>query len=200
MHLRYRNLFATLLLLLPWTSLLGQRQVNARFMLTSTEVAHAIVRSFNAEYTDTSQPTVLLLADVTATEADPQLDVDRTSLLKVSGTLQKEQQVAVRIRCHTAGVCLPFYAFVSWPPLQTLNAVRLKNTAASVAHSKASQTLVHTGAHVTLVLQGAGTRLELPVITLQSGVLGAAIRAVGADRRHIYTAKVYSADLLKGSL
>ena len=194
-HLRHHLAFALLsLLIMP--SARGQLRLRARYVLTPTEVAQAISKALSKSV---ALPTVLLLADVTASEPNPQLDVDNVSPLRMIATTASEPQLVVRVTCHVTAVCLPFYAVVSWATEELPAVYRFANVKTSAVNFQRSQPIMRSGEHATLILEDRGTRLEIPVVSLQSGAEGQSIRAISLDHKHIYAAHVTAATVLKGS-
>jgi len=69
-----------------------------------------------------------------------------------------------------------------------------------VVKASSLQNVIRGGDHATLILESPDSRMRLPVICLQSGVLGQRIRVASPDRKQYYEAEIVSPGMLKGNL
>ena len=120
-------------------------------------------------------------------------------VLSVTNSLAGDSKV--KLRCRDNHECLPFYVLVRRLDRMNLNRpeVHTVPTAPAVAVS-APQSVVRGGDHATLILESSDSRMNLPVICLQSGVRGQTIRVASLDHRQVFDAEIVSTGMLKGSL
>jgi len=143
------------------------------------------------------------LSQAVATQENPEL-------MAVRADLWGNSQAMVLMRCRNSGQCIPFYVSLRWPDAAAASqALRNSNLPSGIAgtamnsrpvvHAShpAEPAVVRRGEAATLVIQGERLRLELPVICLQDGGVGARIRVMSADRKKNYVAEVVSTKLLK---
>jgi hypothetical protein len=148
---------------------------------------------------------VRFLAHVVAAEANPELQAVRADA-------SADSQAWVQMRCRNSAQCIPFYVALRWPSAEAA-AMALQNLqlasgpSAAVPNALPSQprrpgeaVVVRSGEAATLVIEGQRMRMELPVICLQNGALGAKIRVASADRKQTYMAEVVSSKLLKARI
>lgn len=161
----------------------GQSPSPDRFALTPAQVARALCASGQR----TSADQVSLPAHVVANDPDPVLDV-----LSVDppGKTQPTQPSRVRLACHVAAQCLPFYALVSGASSNPFHA------AATPAKSEFT---MPAGTHAILVMDDARSHIQITVISLENGMAGHRIRVSSIDHKQVYIGEVVSPSLLKGS-
>jgi hypothetical protein len=146
---------------------------------------------------------VSLLARVVATEPHPVLDIltvgplgDRSSGKQPGGAS------IVKLACHNAATCLPFYVSVSWAagPLGGPAGVSAETRSAgnNLLSPKAAITM-RAGTRATLLMDDDRSHIQISVISLENGIAGNKIRVASADRKQVYIAEVVSASLLKRS-
>jgi len=177
--------------LLPAHALLWGSEV-ARYPILPAQVAQALS---NAGM-DVKPEAVSFGARVVASKSNPQMNV--LEIHSASGS-QGDRNVWVRIGCREVGVCLPFYATVAWdqPLPKTLETIRGATAAATVIGSPPT---IRCGAQATLMMENDRARLDLSVVTLESGYTGQVIRVATTDRKRTYRAEVVGATLLKGAM
>jgi hypothetical protein len=140
---------------------------------------------------------VRFLAQVVATQPTPELET------VIAGSLT-ERRAKVEMRCRERSVCLPFYVLLDWPDAaSSRRAVEELGGTAGLprplmeARRLHAPVVVRSGETVTLVIEGQRMRLELPVVCMQNGALGARIRVVSPDHKQAYVAEVVGEKLLK---
>jgi Chaperone for flagella basal body P-ring formation len=143
------------------------------------------------------------------------IDVRQVDALPVLPKASESAQVAVedarawtgstariRLRCRTAGECLPFVTMVTWPSESAMrNAVQ--SLQASTVKSKTNvsdRILVKSGAKLTLLIDGDHSQISMPVVALQSGRAGQTIRVVSSDRSHFYSAQIVNREVVREAL
>jgi hypothetical protein len=177
----------------------GQSKGGARFPLVASGVAQSL--SVNGVKIEGQQ--VSLLAKVVATEPNPMLDV--VSVVRLGDRSSNQPsgiRSLVKLACHLPGVCVPFYAIVSWPDGSVGNMAGLLNAsdaAGKDALKPSAAFTIRAGAHATMVLDDDRAHIQVAVISLENGVAGHKIRVASPDHKQIYVAEVVSANLLKGS-
>jgi len=132
-----------------------------------------------------------LLSGIRSTEEGASLRVVSTSDSN-AGTIK------VKLRCQDNHECLPFYVLVHSFDKPNVASARLQAVPAVAASPP--QNVIRGGDHATLVLASPDSRMSLPVICLQSGVLGQTIRVASPDHRQVFDAVVVAPGMLKGSL
>jgi hypothetical protein len=131
---------------------------------------------------------------ITASSPSPTLIV---GALRPSGL----RAIEVRIACRETADCLPFYVRVHGTQATQIGHAEPAPTARpAVAVRSQAPPAVHSGERVELHIDSGRLHINLPVISLASGRLGAVIRVTGLDRRMIYTARIVTPTLMEGSL
>jgi hypothetical protein len=196
-----RRMFYLLLLCFsPSASpLQAQLRLGSRYVVAPTWISRAVATALSKGAGAAPEPTVSLLTDVLATELNPEVDVDSSFLHFHASTTSPDAQVPVRVRCHVAGTCLPFYVVVTWSAHNVPLVSNSDNTSSAVAAKASTKMTMRSGEHARLILQDGAARLEVSVISQQSGREGQSIRAVSLDGKHTYTAHIVAGNILMGS-
>jgi hypothetical protein len=211
---RYPRLLPAAMLLLLWAGASERPAAAAgleRFPIELSQVLPALETS-NLAATGAE---VRLLAHLTASAADPELEV--VAIEPAGGRAAR-----VRLVCMAREQCLAFYVAVEWPNaslareamvsagvpaisidrasgISNLPAHPIANATASAHRGNQVDTL-RAGARAVLVLDGERLHIEVPVICLEAGEPGSTIRVTGLDRRLTYEALVVDSKQLKGRL
>ncbi len=137
------------------------------------------------------------LANVVATQPSPRLDV-------VSAEAWGQRRSKVRIACHEARECLPFWVAVNWPDeisaRQAVVAWERSNRNSMRVLAKRQAPVLRAGQATTMVVDSGRVHLQLPVICLQNGVIGRTIRVSTRDHKQVFAAEVISSDMVKGKI
>ena len=170
-----------------------QTATSARYNIDPAQVAAAL--SSDANRIATGQ--VKLLAEVTAAEANPALELLRATSSRgleggPSGSL-------VTIGCRKAGACLPFYALVESQIASPAPKSMSEQAGVNGASHKRQPIVMRAGTHATLMLDSARAQIRLAVVSLESGAAGSRIRVSTPDHKEVYEAEVVGPNLLKGS-
>jgi hypothetical protein len=170
-------------------------QLQHRFPLTAAEVALAV----SASGMPTTPGRVSLLTRVVATEPEPVLDVLSVENLG-KGPLAGNSDVRLRIKlaCHVAAKCLPFYAIVSSTSSTTgpANTLSIRGSAIWSGHNEIT---MKAGTHATLLLDDQRAHIQIAVVSLENGIVGHLIHVASPDHKQTYVGEVVNARLLKGS-
>lgn len=170
-------------------------QLQDSFPLTAAQVALAV----SASGMPTTAGHVSLLTRVVATEPEPVLDVRSVENLG-RGPLAGNSDVRLRIKlaCHVAAKCLPFYAVVSSTSSTTgpANALSIRGSAMWNGHSEIT---MKAGTHATLLLDDQRSHIQVAVVSLENGIVGHRIHVASPDHKQTYVGEVVNARLLKGS-
>jgi hypothetical protein len=178
--------------------LFGRAQSKDSYPLTSELVA----RTLSERGAPLTEGQVTLLANVVSTAPNPSLDVLAvTPLVNQWPGMSSEGRSLLRLACHQAGQCLPFYAVVIWtmPAIVGKQSMSPSAGAPNVALKAANAVTMRAGTHATLIMDSDRSHIQVAVITLENGAVGRRIRVTSPDRKQIYTGEVVSATLLKGS-
>ncbi len=139
----------------------------------------------------------LTFPSISAAERDPRLQVATAVRDHRSGTVE------FRMRCSDRLACSSFVAILS---LRSRDVAapefRVQDPTRRVDLSEAPQGafLAQKAKLATLVLQGKGMQLSLPVICLDAGRLGQQIRVRDSKTGRVFTAEVTGVELLKAQL
>jgi len=172
----------------------GPSQPQNHFPLTAAQVALAV----SASGMPAGAERVSLLTRVVATEPEPVLDVLSVETLGKGPGDQASVRWRVKLACHVAGKCLPFYAIVS-SPLSTPGAANPVAALTSTAWSGHSQITMKAGTHATLMIDDQRTHIQVAVVSLENGIVGHRIHVASLDHKQTYVAEVVNDRLLRGS-
>jgi hypothetical protein len=173
-------------LLITRTDCTARAETPQRFAVTSLDVAHALLQRGLTVADDQ----ISLPASIVSTIAEPILDVDSIEPLR-AGPNNSHLRSKVKLVCHSSQLCLPFYAIVNQPLGSKLQAVALA-TPLPVS--------MRAGSNATLIVDTGEMHIQVPVICLQNGAIGARVHVVSPDRKQKYTATIVSTTVLRGSL
>jgi len=171
--------FMTAMLCFPFPS---QAQTETHYPITPRLVARAL--SNNGM--ETADEQVTLPAPVVATEPYPALDI--LSVEPLPNT--REPRSTVKLACHAAAGCLPFFAIVA--------GLQPATTPANAALKITPPITMKAGTHAILVMDDHIAHIQVAVITLENGAPGKWIRVASPDRKQYYRAEVLGANLLRG--
>jgi len=194
---------ATLVTTLMSLSLCGQTQPSPVSQNHFPITAQLIAQALQARGMQVTDQQVSLLANVVATEPRPALDILAVEPLSDS-RLEKHPQARtiVKLACHVAATCLPFYATV----IGLSESIGNETSSFMAARSAESTMLIpkpavtmRAGAHATLVMDDARSHIQIAVISLENGSAGRTIHVASPDHKQVYLAEVVNANLLKRS-
>ena len=164
----------------------------ARFPLTPAAVARALLATGVAiDAADISLPSPL-----SAAGPSPDLEVR-------SAEPAGPGQLRVRLSCHVAGQCLPFLAILNLHDAVTALAAQAKlpSSSAQTRPVKLSGvTTLRAGQHTTLLFEDTHMRIMLPVISVDTGGVGADVRVASLDRKQLYRGTVSEEGIVRGVL
>ncbi len=159
----------------------AQKEAPQRFAVTVLDVGRALRHSGMTVADDQ----ILLPASIVSSSSGPLLDVDSVEPLR--GGLRSK----IKLVCHSPKLCVPFYAIADLPQGSRFQAASL---------ASALPPSMRAGSKATLLVDTGDMHIQVPVICLQNGVIGASIHVVSPDRKQNYTATIVSSTLLRGSL
>jgi len=141
---------------------------------------------------------VEFLASVKSSRPDPALEIERCQRTS-------RDSVLARIRCHEAGVCLPFLVILHLAPGQDPQGIAepaptTQGQLRTTGSPHRPNWTVKIGQTATLVMQGRDVRATTPVICLQNGRQGETIRVTSLDRQRIWVGEIVGPGLLRGAL
>jgi hypothetical protein len=169
-------------------------QSQNHFPLTEAEVALAV----SASGMPTASECVSLLTRVVATEPAPVLDVLSVETLGKESRDHENVRWRVKLACHVAGKCLPFYAIVSLPPAAA-GADKPLPALANTAWSRHSEITMKAGTHATLMIDDQRSHIQVAVVSLENGIVGHRIHVASLDHKQTYIGEVVNERLLRGS-
>jgi hypothetical protein len=175
----------------------GQLQAR-QFDLTVDQVAHTL----SNRGMQIPENQISLLARVVATEPHPVLDIISVAPFGESlSTRHSQSRSKVKLGCHLAGICLPFYAIVSWPKEAAVGAGENESlpVSADIKLTADAPVTMRVGTHAMLVISDTRSRIEVTVISLESGNAGDRIRVASSDHKQLYSAVVMGATSLRRS-
>jgi hypothetical protein len=172
----------------------AQSQSHDRFTLTAAQIALGI----SASGMQTTAEQVTLPTRVVATEPEPVLDILSVETLGKGYLEHSSVRFRVKLACHVAGKCLPFYAIVSSPPsiVGAANTVPPVSNTIWNAHPEIS---MKAGTHATLMMDDQRSHIQVAVVSLENGIVGHRIHVASPDHKHTYVGEVVNARLLRGS-
>ena len=192
MMVRSMALFFAVVLAAP---LVAQPPGHPGYSIGAGQVAHAL----NAQGIEVRAGQVKMVARVVANRPEPDLVVLGAGV--PAGTYAGGGKLSwVKLGCRDPGVCLPFFVRVPVAPHATARRAGRRTAQAQPDEEPARKAIeMHAGTRATLVLTGRQGRIELAVISLESGAMGHTIRVATPDYKQFYRARIVGADLLKGS-
>jgi len=174
-----------------------------RFVLTAQQVSEALTHRLADRGIKINADEVSLAAKVVATEDNPVLDIladDPMAEQMSEGRM--EDRSRVKLSCHVAATCLPFYAIVRWPTGMDKSADHALNVPSLVERTVPKTVpaiTMRAGAHATLMMDDDRAQIQVSVISLESGSVGHRIHVASPDHKQLYVAEIVSATVLKGS-
>jgi hypothetical protein len=172
----------------------AQSQSEDRFALTTAQVALAV----SASGMPTAAEHVSLLTRVVATEPEPVLDVLSVETLGKGPLEHLGVRFRVKLACHVAGKCLPFYAIVSSPP-STVGAANTVSAVRNTMWNAHTEITMKAGTHATLMMDDQRSHIQVAVVSLENGIVGHRIHVASPDHKQTYVGEVVNARLLRGS-
>ena len=164
------------------------------FPLTAAQVARAVT----ASGMPTAGEHVFLLTRVVATEPEPVLDVLSVETLGKGPRDQAGVRWRVKLSCHVAAKCIPFYAIVS-SPFSTAAAANPVAALTRTAWSGRSVITMKAGTHAILMMDDQRSQIQVAVVSLENGIVGHRIHVASLDHKQTYVAEVINGHLLRGS-
>ena len=145
---------------------------------------------------------VMQSAGLTATVAQLQLLSNVTvppgaTLRMAKVTKQSPETALAEFSCSARG-CLPFYVLVHDKQLAGSRALSSRETAVSA--SEKVHPLIERGKSVTLLMEGANSRIVLPVVSLEGGKQGEIIKVTSPDHKRTYRAEIVNNTTVRSTL
>lgn len=169
-----------------------EAETPSRFALSADAVAATLAE----EGLVVSPAQVQLPLPLTATNATPAMRVTAAELLP-DGRMQ------LRVACRDPKACLPFHVIVDLhgraAALAGIAGLHSSSDSASQL-PRSEDAALRAGAHATLLIEDRHMRIQLPVISMDSGAAGSEIRVSSLDRKTIYRGVVVDRGLVRGSL
>lgn len=138
-------------------------------------------------------------------ELPVQLSTESPSPHMVLGDAERlgDTRLRVRLVCASTRDCLPFFVGLTFPEKEhaTTAFALLSSISGRVPPIRlGGGPVLRAGDHTTLLLEDDHMRISLPVISIDTGAVGAAVRVSTLDRKKTYQAVVLGAQSVKGEL
>lgn len=180
-----------------WSMMIAAAAVPAaaaspHYVVSAATVAAAISRMG----VNVSPDQISLPADFMATTPTPMLKVRSVEKLD-------NKRLVARLECANSDECLPFFVAIHLDQgSESEIAAIASGTSQSlpIAQQTGGGLAVHSGASVTLMLDGDHVHIRIRAICLQGGTPGQMIRVSDTNHRLIYLAQVIDASDVKGML
>jgi hypothetical protein len=159
--------------------------------VSARQVAHSLAE----QGLPLSEDKITLSAQVLASSEVPSFDVVTSELL-AERSQGASRHARLRLACQQPARCLPFFITVALPEgaeLPVTHTAGMQRRADEVISMKA-------GSRATLLISTLQMHIRIPVVSLQSGAVGAAIHVASLDRKQTYTAIVVSPTVLTGEM
>lgn len=163
-----------------------------RFPLTNA----AVVTALQGAGLSITAPEVELPLQLTTSSQNPTLRVTGAELLA-------DGRMRVRLVCQIATECIPFFATVNLRG----NGGALTTVASLGSSSRPhvpiralSGPVLRAGDHTVLFMQDDHMRIALPVISIDSGAIGAEVRVSSPDRKKTFRGIVINSQAVQGNL
>lgn len=186
----------------------AQSEPNGRRPISVAVIAAAL----RSDGLDVEPSQIHLPMSLSSASASPELEVLATERLS-------RNRIGLLLRCRKAGDCVPFHATVELANdsddavLSAVQGHRLKaqmqrkddeaNASAAPVSMEDNRQLetsspVRVGYRVVLLMRDGHLRIQLPVIAVDSGAIGAEIRVCTMDRKKIFHATVLDKNTVEG--
>lgn len=174
----------------------AEPEAQTRFLVTERQVTQSLLeRGITA---DESQVTIL--ASVISTERDPGLEV----LAVIPSGIRRdrsggEPEMLVKVGCRRPGSCLPFYVVVKGATGDAGGAEKPTHPVPTLVIAKggpSARETMRAGTHAVLIMNDRRMRIQIPVISLETGKAGETIHVASPDRKQVYEGEVVDGTLL----
>ena len=187
-----RTLYALLLVGLGMGQLAHAEGGKVSYPIRLDAAVHAVL----AAHAELAGAAVELPMKVEAKSEEPVLLAGPIESIKIpsqSGDLEWSQG-RVRLRCAEPGTCMPFYVLVHVSPMVKARATKLPDDTPPLP------AVLHSGAHVFLLIDSGQLHLRVPVTCLQGGTAGSMIHVAALAHGRIYEAAIVNGTTVRGSL
>ena len=165
-----------------------QADPSTRYRIEPSQVATAL--SNETTHVDAEQ--IQMLAQVTSTDANPQLEI-----LSVAPT-KESAGALVMLGCGKRSSCLPFYVLVENNDAAS-GLLASEKHASSMRSAKKTSIMMRAGTHATLRMDSPRAQISLAVVSLENGGVGSRVRVATPDHKQFFVGEVVGPNLLKGS-
>lgn len=196
---RLIGIFPTVASLLLASVAMAQGLTGSRYPISESDITKAL--SVLGVNVDASQ--VHLPAYVSAAIASPKLGIVTAQPLGAA-------QVRIELRCPTTEECLPFFASLDAKDANLVSAdIQLKTasatagvqqTAVRITGESVSRPQLRVGAHAVLTIRDGHLDIHLPVLAIDSGVVGQQVRVCTLDRKKIFHTTVTGEGTVAGGV
>jgi hypothetical protein len=175
-----------------------------KWLIKNAAVRSAVsvfLQQWKSKYGSLPDPATLQLDNPGALQEDP--------ALVVAGMDWDDwrQDLQLRLRCANRALCGSFLAHAGWPSdLAAKWRAKLhpenfsSGTGAASNGSSSAPALTEIGKPATLILEGAGLRISIPVVCLGRGALNQQVRVLDVRTHRVFDAEVVGSGLLRASL
>ncbi len=169
----------------------GQEQPG-RFPLT----AAAVIRALQRAGVPVDMVHLQMPQNLTANSNQPSLQIAGAELLSDGG-------LRLRISCERVAECQPFFVDTAGKGHETdlVTLASLRPTLPGPETRNApNRAVLRAGAQVQMLLEDERMRISIPVVTIDTGTVGAEVRVSSLDHKQTFRAFVVSAAVVRGVL
>lgn len=177
----------------------GQLRAKERFTPSAGHLTGAIVKALAERGVKVESRDVALLATVVSRNPAPALDVLSWAVVEGHAAGSEHPRSMVRVACHEAGECLPFYAVVNWADGAGVSSGAARSEIFRRGVRAGAPMVMRSGARATLLMEDGRAHVEISVVSLESGEVGKTVRVQTPDRKRTFSGEIVSASLLKGA-
>ena len=180
---------------------IAQGQLGAKewFTPSAGQLTGAIVKALAERGIKVESGDVALLTTVVSTNPAPGLDVLSLAVVDGHAAGSDHPRSMVRVACHEAGECLPFYAVVNWADGAGVGGAASRSGSFQSSVKAAAPMVMRSGARATLLMEDGRAHVQISVVSLESGAAGKIVRVQTPDGKRTFTGEIVSASLLKGA-
>ena len=184
--------FPTFLLLVPSLTSISAQRPASRYAITQDDVARAL----KAAGVTLESSQILTQAILTSAAQAPSLEVSFAGFSNPSS-------LRFRLACKVTSQCLPFFALAQFTGPNEAYAAQqtlLPRTLPAREKEVTVRPRLVAGQHASFLMDDDRMRIRVPVISIDSGPVGAEVRVTSLDRKQMYHGTVMNEETVRGTL